>query len=108
MEEYKNVERDKNVQVPFDAERVYYQTKIIQWRSKIKRGKRRRGFADLDDYRGLDGISKILGKVYIPIQGLLPAEWYHKYHAVLCMKKRPLHLSDFLCIIQYKHKVVQP
>ena len=78
VEEHKIAERDENVQVPYYAERVNYQTKIIQWRLKIKRGRRRRCSADLDNYIGLDGIGRILGKVYIPIQVLLPVEWYHK------------------------------
>lgn len=87
VKEEKIAERDENVQVSFHAERVNRQTKIIRWRLKIKQGRRRRCFTILDNYAGLDGVGKILGKVCIYIQGLLLVEWYHKYHAAQCMKK---------------------
>lgn len=73
--------QDENVQVAFQKERVNRQTEIIQWRLEITRETRRQCFAIVDNYGGSDGIDKILGKMYIYIQGLVLVEWYHKYHA---------------------------
>ena len=109
VEENQIAERDENVQVPFHAERVNQQTKIIRWRLEIKRGRRRQCFAIVDNNGGSDGIDKILGKMYIYIQGLLLVEWYHKYHAAQCMKKETIALQRFFVYNSiYMRGVVQP